>query len=66
MLMRLICKYAGHKVNRQRVWDDGYAFRTNCTRCDTPLIRDLNSWRPFDPAIDANPARRQHPRSNKP
>ncbi len=66
MLMRLICRYVGHKINRQRVWDDGFAFRANCTRCDASLIRDLNGWREFDSEIDANTARKPHPRSNKP
>lgn len=66
MLLRLICRYLGHNVNRHRVWDDGFAFRTNCTRCDVSLIRDLNGWREFNSETDANTDRKPHPRSNKP
>jgi hypothetical protein len=44
------------------VWDDGVNFRTNCERCDKPLIRDKQGWRVFDSSRDLNPARRAHPR----
>ena len=62
MFDSLICKVSGHRVNRRRVWDDGVNFRTNCERCDKPLIRDKQGWRVFDSSRDLNPARRTHPR----
>jgi len=58
----VICNVVGHRVNRRRVWDDGMNFRTNCERCQTPIIRDQQGWRPFDSSRDANEGRCAHPR----
>lgn len=62
MLNSFICKVAGHRVNRRRVWHDAVDFRTSCDRCDTPLIRDeQQGWRPFDGERDDLDERKSHP-----
>ena len=63
MVKRLYCSLAGHRVNRNRVWDDQLNFRTNCERCGTSLLRDNRGWREFDSARDANLRRDPHPHS---
>lgn len=62
MMNAAICNVVGHRVNRRRVWDDGMNFRTNCERCQTPMIRDKQGWRPFDGNRDSNVGRCAHPR----
>ena len=62
MLLNFVCKIAGHRVNRRRVWHDSVDFRTSCERCNTPLIRDeKKGWRPFDEERDFAPERSMHP-----
>ena len=63
VLKQLICRVLQHRVDRRRVWNDSLEFRTNCTRCGTPLLRDHKGWRPFDSARDARVDRTAHPRS---
>ena len=65
MLSSLICRFAGHKVDRRRVWHDGVDFRTACARCATPLLRDLRAWREFDDHADADTNRSPHPRTGE-
>ena len=66
-----MCKLSSHRINRQRVWDDGLNFRTNCARCDAVLIRDDDisredrRWREFDPERDSDPRRKPHPRHRR-
>lgn len=48
MVNRLLCKIAGHQINRHQVRDDGYHFHTECQRCGRPLRREFSGW------IDAN------------
>jgi hypothetical protein len=59
-MTQLICKLLGHKVNRKRVWNDTRDYRTNCERCDAPLLRDIEAWREFVPE-DHRPDRLPHP-----
>ena len=61
MLKRMICGLRGHVVNRSRVWNDGYDYRTSCDRCGTPMLRDVDGWRPFDEDRDNNLPRKPHP-----
>lgn len=66
MLKRLLCQIFHHRVNRRKVWDDDFNFRTNCERCGVPLLRDHRRWREFDGARDYNVQRQAHPRSLEP
>lgn len=61
MLNKLICRFRGHAIARNHVWNDGIDFRTACARCRVPLIRD-DGWREFDPERDSNVHRAAHPR----
>ncbi|HEY6814713.1 MAG TPA: hypothetical protein VI168_04155 [Croceibacterium sp.] len=61
MLNNLICRFRGHLVARNRVWNDDVDFRTSCARCGTPLVRD-GGWRVFDSERDASTRRAEHPR----
>ncbi|MCP5397190.1 MAG: hypothetical protein H6918_10760 [Sphingomonadaceae bacterium] len=61
MLKRIICSLSGHVINRHRVWNDGYDYRTSCDRCGTPMLRDVDGWRPFDEARDNDLPRKPHP-----
>ena len=64
MFDSMICRISDHRVNRRRVWHDGVHFRTKCTRCDTPLIRDTrDGWRRFDEERDLAFERQPHPRN---
>jgi hypothetical protein len=47
MLTSMLCPLLGHRVNRSRVWHDGIDYRTSCERCDAPLLRAEEGWRPF-------------------
>jgi len=62
VLKDLICRFRGHQVARNRVWNDGLDFRTSCARCGIPLVRD-GGWRVFDSERDANERRAAHPHS---
>ena len=62
MLASIICRVAGHKVDRRRVWNDEIDFRTICTRCGQPLLRGDTAWRAYDPGQDDDPRRGPHPR----
>jgi hypothetical protein len=63
--MSLICKFAGHKVDRTHVWNDGLDPRTSCRRCDTPLVRDQQGWRPFDRELDFDINRKRKPERSR-
>jgi hypothetical protein len=56
-----MCGAVGHRINRRRVWNDCVDFRTNCSRCGAPLVRDNVGWRAFDSARDENPHRVANP-----
>jgi len=62
----LRCKVFGHKINRRRVWDDGLNYRTRCDRCDAPLIRGRDGWRPLDFEKDLIVKRSSHPATGEP
>lgn len=62
VLTSFICRVAGHRVDRRRVWNDGIDFRTGCARCGQPMLRDLTGWREFDEERDGDPTREPHPR----
>ena len=62
----VLCAVRGHKPKRWKVWKDGYHYRCRCERCDTPLIRDAEGWRPFDLAIDGHVDRLPHPHFHMP
>jgi len=63
-MVSVLCHFLGHHYRRDRVWFDGLDFRTSCTRCGTPLIRDFEDrWRPFNSERDASLARTAHPAS---
>jgi hypothetical protein len=56
----LICLIFKHKRARDKVWNDGLDFRSQCKRCQAPLIKQYGvGWRIFDPRRDANPDRLQ-------
>jgi hypothetical protein len=57
----IICRLTSHKINRSRVWFDSIHYRTNCERCDLPMIRGVTGWRPFDSERDGDPRREPHP-----
>lgn len=61
MLKSALCKFAGHSINRHRVWHDGRNFRTRCQSCGIAMIRDRGGWREFDFATDASKHRSPHP-----
>ncbi|RDC60353.1 hypothetical protein HME9302_01557 [Alteripontixanthobacter maritimus] len=62
-MMQAICRIAGHRIDRGRVWHDRLDFRTTCRRCHTELLRSSEGWRAFDPGSDGNEARCEHPRA---
>lgn len=66
MLIRLYCRIVGHRVNRHRVWNDQFNFRTSCKRCGAPLLRDGHGWREFDDERDASVLRDAHPHGLEP
>ncbi len=45
-----LCKIFGHKIDRHKVWNDTYDYRTTCLRCGDALLRDVDGWRSFEPA----------------
>ena len=59
VLTSFMCRIAGHRVDRRRVWNDGIDFRTACGRCGVPMLRDITGWREFDEERDANPEREE-------
>jgi len=59
-MLTTICKLIGHRIDRRRVWNDDYDYRTTCRRCGAELIRDAEEWRTFDPLQDGNVPRREH------
>jgi hypothetical protein len=61
VLNSFLCKIAGHRINRRRVWNDSVDFRTTCERCGSELLRDESRWREFDPAGDGDARREPHP-----
>ncbi|MCP5383591.1 MAG: hypothetical protein H6920_08115 [Sphingomonadaceae bacterium] len=61
MVRSLICKFAGHSIDRQRVWHDGRNFRCKCQSCGKPMLRDRNGWREFDLDADVDVTRAPHP-----
>ena len=52
-----ICRVFGHRRDSSRVWNDELDFRSRCRRCGAEMVRDLHSWREFDPVADADPRR---------
>jgi len=62
VLKLLICKLAGHRIRRRKVWNDGVDFRTTCQRCGEALIRGDRRWRLYDSERDDSPMREPHPR----
>ena len=58
---RIHCWLRGHKIDRHRVWYDGFDHRTTCRRCGTPMIKGLEEWRPFASDTDLDPRRKPHP-----
>ena len=44
MLGRIVCLFAGHRINRRRVKHDGLAFHTHCWRCKAPMTREPQGW----------------------
>ncbi|MXO90666.1 hypothetical protein [Pontixanthobacter aquaemixtae] len=65
MIKSLFCMVTGHRVNRNRVWHDGRNFRTKCTQCREPMIRELGEWRRFDLESDADETRQPHPHTGE-
>lgn len=65
MIFSFICRLSGHHIRRNRVWHDGLDFRTNCTRCQRPLIKRDQEWRAFDMKRDPDTRRKPHPRYNE-
>lgn len=61
MLTSLICRVAGHSINRKRVWDDGLNYRTTCRTCRGELIRLQGGWTGFDTMRDEDSRREPHP-----
>ena len=57
---RFICKFLGHKIDRNRVWNDRRDYRTRCRRCASDLLRDVDGWRDFLPE-DEREDRLPHP-----
>ena len=62
MLTELVCKVLHHRIDRNRVWNDGIDYRTNCARCGAALLRGHHRWREFDMERDARQDREAHPR----
>jgi hypothetical protein len=65
MLGNLLCRCGKHRINRHRVWHDGVDFRSKCTRCGLPMVRDFWGWREFDATRDGDFSRQPHPRQRK-
>jgi hypothetical protein len=63
MLKSIFCLFGKHSIARDRVWHDGFDYRTTCLGCNKPLIRDVRVWRLFDDEADTKVARDPHPKS---
>jgi hypothetical protein len=63
MFQSFVCRILKHRIDRNRVWNDGLDYRTACSRCGAPLLRDAAGWREFDMQRDADPRRDPHPRN---
>lgn len=61
MFSAVVCRIAGHAIDRNRVWHDGISNRARCTRCRQPMIRGIEGWRQFDPVEDDAAGRELHP-----
>ena len=61
--MNFICKVVGHSRDAWRAWHDGIDWRSSCTRCKAPLIKDeaISAWRGFDFEKDHSIQRRGKP-----
>ncbi len=59
----MICAIFGHKRDSHRTWYDGLDWRSNCKRCDEPLLKDarMQKWRPFDREQDFDERRSGKP-----
>jgi hypothetical protein len=64
MFRTLLCAFGKHSIARNRVWHDGFDYRTSCLTCKRALIRDIRHWRVFDAVRDANVTRDLHPKSH--
>lgn len=58
MIMKAICGLAGHRVSRRQAWNDGQNQRSNCKRCQRPLIRRESGWKALDTDAYAEERRR--------
>lgn len=60
--MNLICWARGHRRG-SNVWHDTLDFRSQCVRCQLPMIRDdlRGGWRLFDSVSDQVADRVPHP-----
>ena len=47
--MGLLCALFGHRRRADKAWHDTLDWRSTCSRCGTPLLRDhkIDRWRPF-------------------
>jgi len=60
--MGIVCKIAGHKRDRDKVWDDGLNYRSNCRWCHAPMIKaEPRGWRLFDRQADFDLRRKGKP-----
>ncbi len=53
-IVHIVCKLRGHRPDRHRAWHDTADWRSNCTLCAVPLIKDAmtQKWRAFDTKSD--------------
>lgn len=61
--MGLLCFLIGHRRRGDKVWHDMVDWRSSCSRCAQPLIRDhqLDRWRAFT-TFDVSDVRKERER----
>ena len=55
MSIPILCKFAGHALDRRRVRHDGEDFRGRCKRCDEPMIKIIDEWYEYSSELHDTP-----------
>jgi len=49
MWLKLACRMGKHRRSRSRAWHDAVTWRSYCSGCGQPMIKDYEHWRLLGP-----------------
>jgi len=49
MWLKLACRLGRHRRSRSRAWHDAVTWRSYCSGCGQPMIKDYEHWRLLRP-----------------